>query len=280
MTDITPSTALIQQEAVEFRAAVSESIGTALGAGVNYSIGQITSWPGTLKLVKQTFTGNGSWTAPTNLKGGQAFLLGCGGGGGGGGGDSGSSPVLGGIGGAGAGLVTLNVDVVVGTAYAVTIGNGGPGGAGGTGGGGAGAQGSGGQNSTFIGGSISVTFYGANGGPVTSSTLPLATPAGGGGIGMPNGRDGGNGTGSAGGAHGVAAGGKTGGGGGGGGAGFLTGAAGDGGNASNAGTGSAGGNASSYGAGGGGGGGGNGTGGAGGSGQSGEIIVCWFEAPF
>lgn len=121
---------------------------------------------GLVKLMKQTFTASGTWTAPANLHGGLAFLEGCGGGGGGGGGldsQAADTHTAGGGGGGGAIAKSRAVSVTAGTAYTVTIGAGGAGAARdasspGNGGG------AGGDTRLLDGASALAEFNGANGG--------------------------------------------------------------------------------------------------------------------
>lgn len=244
-------------------------------------------------LKSQTFTANGSWTAPAGVT--QALLLGCGGGGGGGGGGGilaagSNSGSAGGGGGAGSNPTLVAVPVTAGASYTVTIGSGGAGGAGiSSNGTNRGATGSTGGTTTF--GSLARFFGGGGGtGGTADGTSGGTGGSTGAGVGFfSSGGSGGVGTtgtsgtaGSAaqiggGGAGGAGAGSTAGGGGGGGGGGYGTGGAG--------GAGAANGNGSpgatgGYGAGGGGGGGaddGVKTGGTGGTGGAGIVIVYWVE---
>ena len=73
---------------------------------------------------EQSFTANGTWTAPTGVSSAQVVLVGGGGGGGGG------SDIGAGGGGGGGAVVVKNIDVTPGTTYSVNIGAGGQGGQG------------------------------------------------------------------------------------------------------------------------------------------------------
>lgn len=143
------------------------------------------------KLVREVFVSNTTWTCPAGVTQIELFMIGGGGGGGGGaGGGSGASggPLFGGQGGKGVGtgsvglyadcgqpgemLVLRNVPVVPGTAYAVTVGQGGIGGAGGAG---AAAQTT--PNTAGLPGSVGVD--GSNGGFSQFGQIRIGGGAGG-----------------------------------------------------------------------------------------------------
>jgi len=204
------------------------------------------------------FQSSGTWTCPTGVT--KVWISGCGGGAGGGGAagyDSNNAGGTGGGSGGGAGnsVVCTPIDVVPGTAYAITIGGGGSGGISGAV---ASAGGAGNAGGTTAFGSLLSLAGGVAGAPGN-----VANGAGGisAGIGATSGSDGQSPN-------------RGGNGGSGGGGPFGTG--GGGGRAGNA-NGQPGGNAAGFGTGGGGGGGGyagtSGTGGAGGAGMPGLLII-------
>jgi hypothetical protein len=121
----------------------------------------------------ETFTSNGTWTAPAGVT--TAFISGCGGGGGGGG-HTGSSAGAGGGGAASA--VLFRAACVPGTAYTVTIGALGGGGAQGGGTGGAGTASSVGALLTLNGGAGGTSGVAGAGGTGSAPQAPGAAGAG------------------------------------------------------------------------------------------------------
>lgn len=129
-----------------------------------------------MPFASKTFTGNGTWTAPSGVT--LAILVGWGGGGGGGSGSSssgGNGP--GGGGGGGAIESTIAVTVVPNTAYSVTIGGGGTGGTGVTSS--PGVNGNNGNNGTDTTFGALATFRAASGG---QAGIVLTTTMVGGGL--------------------------------------------------------------------------------------------------
>lgn len=117
------------------------------------------SLAGAMSLKAVTFTASGSWTVPAGCY--FALLYGCGGGGGGGFGGpattAASTSAGGGPGGGGAAVCTQIVSLVPGTVMTVTIG------AGGAGSSSTNANASDGGDTTFVGGTVSATMFGASG---------------------------------------------------------------------------------------------------------------------
>lgn len=154
MSNVPESTAKIQQEAVQFLAAASESTMTGIGAAINYCLTR-TELAHSILLKQQDFgVGTTPWVAPTNLVGGFVIFIGVGGGGGGGAGDSTFSAQGGGGSGTAFGPFT---GIIPGNSYNVVVG------AGGTAGTSAGPGGSGG-NTSFNGTTIGIGGSGGRGG--------------------------------------------------------------------------------------------------------------------
>src|SRR5688572_11163744 len=80
------------------------------------------------RVIRQTFTSNGTWTCPAGVT--SVIVIGCGGGSGGQGGAGGAGSSNGGRGGNGAVLGCYSLAVIPNTGYAVVVGAGGAGGSG------------------------------------------------------------------------------------------------------------------------------------------------------
>lgn len=133
MTAIPGVNQKVQEEAVAFRSAVSESIGTAMGGAINYCLTQI----GSLGMATTIFAGPATagattsytWKAPNDLPNGpyftgQLFLIGQGGAGGGAGANTALNQ---GGGGTNPCLIVVN-SIIAGTTYSISVGGGGAGG--------------------------------------------------------------------------------------------------------------------------------------------------------